>query len=470
MKQSIVWKCATAVAFAQVLNFIVLSGLAITSELGPVYREWVRYTSDALRGYHQVLADVVQKDGVESAQTVAEQLSSNDFEHAVFVTGPGWLTAEYMGLPGSEWNDLAELADEPRRYRGRIRWISEAKSQDTGQRDRTIILSSARWPVDRAARNHPVGSAIWILGGLGLSGIVGGLIATWFTKPILQLRTSINRFASGELESRPDARLQARGDEIGQLAREMADMEARIASLVNAQKELLDQVAHELRSPLARINVAVELEEQRAQADLTDHSAEQPNYLAKIRRESDRLSNMVDQLLHLSALEHRIDGISKSEISLTRIVREVAEDCGFEAEAHGRSVVLDADQDIQMNGNGELIRSAIENIVRNAIRFTPSGTTVDIEARASTESRARGQIVVRDRGPGVPDGDLHRLFQPFSRIDSQEASDGNGFGLGLALADRSVRAHNGTMTARNYSGGGLEISIELPILESSSGQ
>ena len=470
MKQSIVWKCAIAIAFAQVLNFVVLSGLAVNSELGPVYREWLSYTSDTLRGHHQVLADGVRKDGVQSAQTVAEQLSLNDFEHAVIVTGPGWLAEEYMGLPGSEWNDLAELAEEPRRYRGQIRWISEAKSQDTGQRDRAIILSSARWPVDRAARNHPIGSAIWILGGLLLSAVVGGTVATWFTKPILQLRTSINRFASGELESRPDARLQARGDEIGQLAREMADMESRIASLVNAQKELLDHVAHELRSPLARINVAVELEEQRAQAGLTDHSAQQPNYLTKIRRESDRLSSIVDQLLELSALEHRIDSISKSEISLTRIVREVAEACAFEAEAQGRSIVLDADQDLQMNGHGELIRSAIENIVRNAIRFTPSGTAVQIQAHSSTGSRARGQIVVRDRGPGVPEGDIQLLFQPFSRIGSQHSSDGGGFGLGLALADRSVRAHKGTMTARNCPGGGFEICIDLPILESSSGR
>lgn len=470
MKRSIVLKCAVTVAVAQVMNFVILTGLAITSEIGPVYREWSRYSGDTLRGHHQVLARVVRNEGEEAARAVAEQLSIDGREHAIVAPGSDWATREHMGLQGSEWSRLAEQAEEPRRYLGRLRWITELAYQDEGGVAKAVLLSSARWPVVGAARNHPIGSAIWIVGGLGLSAIVGGFVATWFTKPILRLRTSVTRFASGEFESRPDERLQARDDEIGQLARDMADMGGRVESLVQAQRDLLDHVAHEIRSPLARISVAVELEAQRAGAALPDGAEAQDDYLAKIRRESVRLSGMVDQLLQLSAIEHRIDGISKSEISLTRIAREVAEDCGFEAEAHGRSVALDIDQEVRMIGNGELLRSAIENIVRNAIRFTPPGTAVHVEARLSTESQSRARIVIRDHGPGVPEADLQRLFEPFSRIDSQEASDGSGFGLGLALAHRSIRAHEGTMTARNFPGGGLEISIELPLLGSRNEQ
>jgi two-component system sensor histidine kinase CpxA len=182
----------------------------------------------------------------------------------------------------------------------------------------------------------------------------------------------------------------------------------------------------------------------------------------RIRRECEQLASMINRLLELSALENQLQDDGRAEVNLTRLVREIADDCDFEAKAVGRRVDLRADPEIRVLGNEDMLRSAIENVVRNAVRYTPADQPVEIDLRTSSEECDRAVIVVRDHGPGVSEDVLPKLFQPFYRVESDRSKDSGGTGLGLALADRVVRVHAGTITARNHAEGGLEFIIEFP--------
>jgi two-component system sensor histidine kinase CpxA len=272
----------------------------------------------------------------------------------------------------------------------------------------------------------------------------------------------VTQFAAGNLDARPDPRLQARSDELGDLTRDLTTMKDRIATLLGAQRQLLDDVAHELRSPLARLNVALELAERTHEEGGSPASNELKQFLARIRRECERLSSMVDRLLQLSALEHLVDGDDRVDVNLTQMTRDIAEDCDFEARAVDRRVAVQVEQELHVLGNHDMLRTALENIIRNAIRYTPAGTSVDVDLRRAPDRPDCAQVTIHDHGAGVPEALLPQLFQPFFRVESDRNQASGGVGLGMALADRAVRAHAGAMTARNHPTGGLEVIIHLP--------
>jgi two-component system sensor histidine kinase CpxA len=209
-----------------------------------------------------------------------------------------------------------------------------------------------------------------------------------------------------------------------------------------------------LRSPLARLNVALELARQRS-------GAEAAGALARIQREAENLNEMIGQLLTLTRLQ--TGEIQKSEFDLCRLVREIADDAEFEAQSGNRAVKLESVAACSFSGNEQLLRRAIENVVRNAVHYTAEGTEVEIEVReTSTETNARVlTITVRDHGPGVPDAALTEIFRPFYRVDDARDREAGGVGLGLAIADRAIQLHGGTVTAANAIGGGLIVTISL---------
>jgi two-component system sensor histidine kinase CpxA len=464
MRLSIVWRCAITVALAQVANFVIIGAMAVNFGFGPIYRIWTDRAKDTLRAHQVLLREIADRYGLDAASNAAAKLSVADLQHQVVERASLSWSADYLGIPGEQWRVLAEGQSEPAWRDGRLSCVAmPTASRDRVTKGAPAILSSARWPMSQAlVRTHPTGAFLWIGSGMLLSACVGGLVATWFTRPILRLRTSVTQFAAGRLESRPDHELQIRRDELGDLARDLTHLKDRIAKLVGAQRELLDDVAHELRSPLARINVAVELAEQTRDQAQSPDSDESRHFLTRIRRESERLSDMIDRLLQLSALEHQVDGDERTDINLSRLTREVTEDCDFEAQAVDRRVSLHVDQEIRVLGDSDMLRAAIENIVRNAIRYTPVGQSVDIDLRTAADQPDRALITVRDHGPGVSEDVLPKLFQPFYRVESDRSNDSGGAGLGLALADRAVRAHAGTITVRNHTQTGLEFIIDLP--------
>jgi signal transduction histidine kinase len=234
-------------------------------------------------------------------------------------------------------------------------------------------------------------------------------------------------------------------------------MAEQIESLVQAQRRLLGDISHELRSPLARLSVALELARQRS-------GPEAASALARIQREAENLNDMIGQLLTLTRLQTGAQEVPKSEFDLCRLAREIADDAEFEAQSDNRSVRLESAVACSTVGNEQLLRRAIENVVRNAVHYTAEGSDVEIKVQPHhSESDQKGmQIIVRDHGAGVPQAALEEIFRPFYRVDDARDREAGGVGLGLAIAERAVNLHGGRITAANASDGGLIVTIELP--------
>jgi two-component system sensor histidine kinase CpxA len=224
---------------------------------------------------------------------------------------------------------------------------------------------------------------------------------------------------------------------------------------VNAQKLLLRDVSHELRSPLARLSVALELSREDADAEMSSH-------LDRIERETARLNQLIGQLLTLSSME-AVESIEKAEkVALRPLLTEILADAEYEAQQRGTSVALKEDCDCVVQGRRELLYRAIENVVRNAIRYTEPGSKVEIRLHAEPPGRSVC-IEVSDRGPGIPGAELDSIFRPFHRVDRARAEQTGGFGVGLAIAERAVKLHNGSIQAENRPDGGAIIQIALPL-------
>jgi two-component system sensor histidine kinase CpxA len=284
--------------------------------------------------------------------------------------------------------------------------------------------------------------------------VIGGIFCFWLsrylTTPFLKLRTTTNELAEGNLGARVADKLTKRRDEVGQLGRDFNVMAERLESMVKAQQRLLGDISHELRSPLARLGVALGLARQRSGADAN-------GALDRIERESDNLNEMISQLLTLTRLESGTDGRKRTAVDLAALVHDVAEDADFEARSVNRSVQVVSSDKCSINGVEELLRSAIENVVRNAVRFTAEGTAVEVALRRQNGAGDNFAVIsVRDRGKGVPQDALEKIFRPFYRTeDARDRQSGGGTGLGLAITERAVRMHGGTVAATNTTGGGL---------------
>ncbi|HRI03710.1 MAG TPA: ATP-binding protein [Pyrinomonadaceae bacterium] len=288
--------------------------------------------------------------------------------------------------------------------------------------------------------------------------IVCYIFARYLTSPIKKLRTATQKLAEGDLSSRVVPMVGRRRDELADLARDFDVMAERIETLVISQRRLNSDISHELRSPLARMNVALELAKQKSNKDTEP-------MLARIENESQRLNEMISRLLILAKLETNSELVEPVRIDLAEIVNDVAEDADFEAQAKGRSVTVSAEEHCTVMGSENLLRSAIENVLRNAVRYTAEGTAVDVSLKANN---GHAVLQVSDHGGGVPDDELENLFRPFYRVGEDRTRKTGGIGLGLAIAERAILAHKGTISARNTDNGLLvEIRLDKDALSNS---
>lgn len=319
------------------------------------------------------------------------------------------------------------------------------------QQSPTLIM-----PVSEAIGTHPYLRLL----GIGIFGAALCFLLTRnITNPIVRLRSAASGLAAGQLRTRVDPKVLKRHDEIGSLARDFQRMAEQIDGLVSAQRDLLGDVSHELRSPLARLIVAL---------GLLRHASpeEAPEYLNRISQEADRLDKMIGQLLTLTRIESGVEASQREKFDLADLMHEVAADGDFEARAHNREVKVVQTEACTISGVPEMLRSAIENVVRNAIRHTPENTAVEMSLRKVQVANAtKALLKIEDRGPGVPDRMLREIFIPFQRVfDQNEPHAVNGSGLGLAIAERAVRVHDGRISARNAVEGGLIVEMELPVI------
>lgn len=296
---------------------------------------------------------------------------------------------------------------------------------------------------------------MWARLGLGIftALVMCSLFAAYVTSPLLKLRAAARDFAAGNLSARVGrSKPFHRGDEFSELAADFDNMATQIQNLMLAQKRILGDISHELRSPLTRLQIALEMARRKAGPEAQEN-------LDRIEQEAERMNSLIGQMLQTARTEQMQPG-KRRLFDLALLVEEVAADANFEAVANGKAVTLKKAEMSVVHADRELVRSAIENVVRNAIRYTPPGSDVRIELE-----RGEGQahITVRDEGPGVPEEALTKLFDPFYRVNAARDRDSGGVGLGLAITRQVVTAHGGTVEARNRQGGGMELELNVPL-------
>jgi len=286
---------------------------------------------------------------------------------------------------------------------------------------------------------------LWII---GLVVLLCYGFAYHLTSPVRKLRAVVDCFGRGDFTAR--ATDTNRKDEIGELAKSFNQMADRIQTLLAAERRLLLDISHELRSPLARLSVAIELARSGEDRD---------HMLDRIQKEADRLNELVTELLQVTRVEGDPSLHRTGTVRLDELLGDVVYDSLLEAKAKDCTLVLNASTPVTLSGDEELIRRAVENVIRNAIRYAPAGTSVDVDLRSAG---GMAQVRVRDYGPGVPEDALSRIFDPFYRVDSDRNRVSGGLGLGLAIARRSVELHKGKLVAENAHPG-LLVTIEFPM-------
>ncbi len=306
----------------------------------------------------------------------------------------------------------------------------------------------------------PAVSTATLVIALVVSAVVCFFLARYLVAPVDQLRRATRQIASGDLDVRVSQKLKGRHDELGLLASDLDTMSQRVRNLLELKQQLLRDVSHELRSPLARLQLALSLARRQESTGVERH-------LARIACEADRLEELIARTLKLARLERPMQGLESTPLDVAELLTNIVSDVGIEADARGCSIALQTDRPLPVNGDPELLRSALENVIRNAVRYGPTGSRVGIDAQRVDRNI---EVVVRDSGPGVPQKDLELIFEPFYRVDAARNRAVGGDGLGLAIAARAVGIHGGRIQARNLEPGGLAVHLSLPALPADASQ
>jgi len=440
-------------SFWMALALFVVLAVLVTLAFRPRSSTWeaLRTTvlNDAVPAYEEGGARQLRQymDNLEKTQKVRAYLFD---EKGVEVSGrgaPDWAMRVAAGGPRSPHDGFLFPAPPVQR---------DSRASSDGKHRYTVVLGLPPGPrVFFGPRGMPVpGLIIAIIS----SGLVCYFLAWYLTKPIVRLRAATRQLAAGDLTARSGAPASTRRDEVAGLMRDFDAMAERMETLVKAQSRLLNDISHELRSPLARLNVALGLARQRS--NMSD------DMLDRIELEASRLNELIGRILTLARLEDGEQRAPQTPVPLDELVLNVAEDAEFEAQArhcHVHTTIPEGDWGIR--GNASLLHSAVENVVRNAIRYTQERTSVEIElASVDGPNGPEAVLKVSDSGPGVPNDALGKLFEPFYRLDDARGRLTGGVGLGLAITERAVRFHGGRVSAFNRTEGGLRVEIRLPLI------
>jgi len=335
------------------------------------------------------------------------------------------------------------------------RYVAQRTTGPSGRR--YVLLVELKSPLMRFISATPHVQVLRVI----IAALVGGLFCLWLaryiTAPVTELRAAARTLASGNLSSRVGGAALRRKDELADLSRDFNQMADRIESLMASQRRLIQSVSHELRTPLARLNVALGLAYRHA-----DPAIQSP--LERIEREAGRLNDLVSNLLKLARWESGLEPLDRTRIDLDVLVREIAADADFEASGIDRAVQVRIAEPCSLEGVRELLHSAIENVIRNAVKYTREGTEVEVSLEQISSGPELSAVVrVRDHGNGVPEEALKNIFKPFYRVGDARDRASGGTGLGLAITDMAVRLHGGQVKAENFPAGGLMIEICLPL-------
>ena len=401
-------------------------------------------------------SEVLAQGGIGALKTWLDSNKNAIADRNLFIVGPDG--ADILGRRLSE-NATRRLESRPfgppppGNYRP-----SRAAPQIVGADGSAYtVLSVPRRPSIFGALSLPGISLTILFIALTVSAITSWWLAEHLSAPIRRIQEGARALASESLDSgvlpgyRVSAGLEGRKDELAVLARDFDAMADRLRANRGAVTQLLRDISHELRSPLARMRVALGLARQ-PPADLT-------RQLDRLEREIERLDSLISQVLKLARL-HGTDAVfARETFDLDEVIEEVVRDANFEGAVKNCKVRHDGAARAALDGNRDLVRSAIENVLRNAVRYSPEGAPVDVSV---TRTESDVLILIRDRGPGVPAGDLERIFEPFYRVAESRDRDSGGEGIGLAITAQVMKAHGGWAKANNGQGGGFEVRLNLP--------
>lgn len=436
-RKLLLWFCAANIA-------VLLVSVFVTDRIGRhvslTEPDWDELASEALAAY--------ENRGLLGLASVAEHLRRVDHVDVTLYRNGENLLQRRPLPPLRPFLPQLLAAQTLTLKAGDGLWLaSRALTSAQGERLQFVAL---RGPMPPHARRDLL-LAVQIVLSLAVIAGLGFVLARSLTAPIAAIQSATRRMAGGDLASRADAATAARGDELGALARDFNDMAQRTETLVQQQRTVLQDVSHELRSPLARLHVLLEL---------TRHSTsgDGQQQLDRAAQEVGRLDALIGEVLNLSRLESALPGLAPGPVALDTLLRQVVEQHALEAGARQLTVHAPAETGLILLGDAALLARALGNVLGNAIKFSPAGAAIWLTAAAAA---GRATITVRDQGPGVPAHQLGQLFQPFFR--GQNAALAEGHGLGLAIARRIVDAHGGSLSARNGEAGGLEVSLAVPL-------
>lgn len=420
---------------------------------------WKASVSFAVYGEANRAVGIYEREGADALRKHFEVMQKARFIYLYLLDGHGKDVLDQK--PPQQAVDLALKAGKDTAflpsYAGSDRFAAQRVVGPSG-REYIFFLITPGVPI------RELFTAIGVEWFLDLAGVllVAGVFCFWLarhiTTPVVQLGEAASQIADGNLRTRAPQAMHKRRDEIGVLGQHFDSMVERIESLVAGQQRLLSTVSHELRSPLTRLSLAAGLLRQCPPEETAE-------YLDRIELETEQLDKLISQLLTLSRIESGADaGLAKQEIDLGNLLQEIAVDGNFEAQARSCMVCIGPLDSCVTTGVADQIRRAIENVVRNAIRYTKVHSQVEITMRRQGAPRAAIALIqVRDYGPGVPDSDLRKIFLPFYRVLSDDGSNSEGSGLGLAITERIIRIHGGIVRAVNATDGGLLVELELPL-------
>lgn len=278
-------------------------------------------------------------------------------------------------------------------------------------------------------------------------------LARYISKPIIELQTASRKFADGDFSQKITEQSKRRNDELGDLAKDFSNMAERIESGIQSQKRLFNDISHELRSPLARMQVSLELLQMKA-------SDNEKSLINRLEKDLNRMNALISELLQFSKLENQEIGRATEDIMLADFLRNVCADAEFEGKTVHKSVVLHIKENCSIKGVPALIERAFENVIRNSLRFTTENTTIEVTLQKAEKEAI---VTVADRGPGVPEAEIDKIFAPFYCVNLDRNPQKGGIGLGLAIALRAIKLHNGSISMANRPNGGLIATIKLPL-------
>lgn len=447
-------------ALAFIAASIVLTILTI--ENGPFFSAMRGLVRNSMLAYANQAVVIYEREGeAATAQFLEDLQRTAGIQVELYDAQARSLSGRNLWPPEDEVLSLARKALQQESGAYRVTLSMTRLASPLRSRRGTLYCLAGKWPASYAQNWRADSRAfLWrLLVALLTTAVICYWLARYLTKPIVQLQQATRRIAAGDLTARVSHQLERRNDEIADLAQDFNRMADCVGDLLEGQRRLLGDISHELRSPLTRLNIALALARQQT-GDIA--SAEHD----RIELEAERLNELIGQLLELARVEGGAAQMDLAPIRLVELLEDIAADADFEARSRQRLVtfVVPATDvhSFTINASPSLLRSAIENVVRNAVRYTAEATTVQIELTREKESAL---IAVSDCGPGVPSDTLDKLFQPFYRVSVARERDTGGTGLGLAITARTVGLLSGTVAARNLSTGGLCVEIRLPLVQ-----